>query len=265
MFIDTHCHLNISHFQADTAETISRALDANVGKMIVIGCESVSCELALKLADSYESVYAVVGTHPNDAAMWSEEDIDQIRRMSTHPKVAAIGETGLDYHHQDTPVEIQERAFRAQMRLASELKLPVAIHCREAYCDALRILEEEQIKKVGGVMHCWAGSPGDAEHALSLGMYLGFGGTVTYKKADNVRESVALAPMDRILLETDAPFLSPVPYRGKRNEPSYIPIIAEAIAQIKNTSIEEIARITTENALRLFPRLADSIPQIPQA
>ncbi len=255
MFIDTHCHLNISHFKEDLEETVSRALEAGVDRMIVIGCDLASSELAVELSNAFDALYAVVGYHPNDAAGWQNSDLDEIRRLASNTRVVAIGEIGLDYHHHDTPVDTQETAFRSQLSLAKTLDMPIVIHCREAYEDTLRILEEEGMRAMQGVMHCWAGSTIEAEQALSLGMYLGFGGTVTYKKAENILDAVLITPLDRILLETDAPFLSPVPYRGKRNESAYIPVIAETIAQIKNLSVAEIAEITTSNAEQLFTRL----------
>jgi TatD DNase family protein len=253
--IDTHCHLNHHHFDDDLPEVLARAESAQVRRMIVVGYDMPSSEQAVQLAERFEPIFAAVAVHPHDSQDYTPTAESRLRNLARHPKVAAIGEIGLDYHYNFSPVEAQRAAFWAQLALAKEAGLPVIIHCREAYGDALDVLEAGAAREIGGVMHCWSGTVEEAERALDLGLYLGFGGTLTFKNAEVTREAARMAPADRLLIETDAPYLAPVPYRGKRNEPAYVRLVAEELAAIRGVTREEAAAVTTENARRLFPRL----------
>ena len=259
MLIDTHCHFNHEKL-SDIDACLRRALEAGVERAIVVGYDLESSRRAVKLTQDHPGVlYAVVGVHPHDAKTWNGEIESELRSLSDNPAVVAIGETGLDFHHDFPPRDAQEIAFRAQMKLAQEVELPVVIHCREAYPETLLILEEEGVRQTGGVMHCWAGTPEQAKATVDLGMYLGFGGTLTFKNAEDIRDAARQIQPEFILLETDAPYLAPMPYRGKRNEPAYTRLIAEKIAEVRGLPLEEIESLTTQNALRLFSRLAATV------
>jgi TatD DNase family protein len=251
MIIDTHCHLNHEQFASDVPTTIERARQAGIEKMIVVGYDLPSSEAAVLLAERYQGVYAAVAVHPHDAKHYDDSTENSLRELASSKKVVAIGEIGLDYHYDFSPVEAQMTVFKAQLELARNTKLPVIIHCREAYDDVLNILEGE-MGEISGVMHCWAGDREQAERTLKLGMYLGIGGVVTFKNAAMLREITAAAPLGRILLETDAPYLAPVPYRGKRNEPAYTALVAEKVAELRGVAREEIEEATTANACNLF-------------
>ena len=253
MLVDTHCHLNHADFADDLDEVLARAQSAGVQTMIVIGFDLPSSSRAIELAGSYPNLYAAVAVHPHDAKEYDSDAEAQLRDLAQNPRVVAIGEIGLDYHYDFSPVESQFAAFRAQLELARDSGLPVIIHCREAYQDVLSVLDEEMDRKESGVMHCWGGSQDEALRALDLGMYLGFGGVITFKNADPLREIARDAPFDRILVETDAPYLAPVPNRGKRNEPAYVSMVAEKLAEVRGISLDSMAEITTRNAARLFP------------
>ena len=224
--------------------------------MIVVGYDLESSQKAVKLAEAYPNIlFAVVGVHPHDSKDWNAETANSLKKLLAKPCVVALGEIGLDFHHNFSPRSDQYVAFREQMEIAHEANLPVVIHCREAYAETLEILKEMQVSKIGGVMHCWAGDTKEAEQTIALGMMLGFGGTLTYKNAEEVRNSALITPQDRILLETDAPYLTPLPHRGKRNEPAYTRLVAEKMAELLEKPLDEIAKTTTENAYRLFPRM----------
>jgi TatD DNase family protein len=255
MLIDTHCHLNSPRFADDLPETIARAQQAGVTQMIVVGYDVPSSEEAVELAERHAPIFAAVAVHPHDSKDYSTAAQARLRELAAHPKVVAIGEIGLDFHYDFSPVESQFAAFRAQLALAREASLPVIIHCREAYRNTLDVLAEEDAQAVGGVMHCWAGSAAEAERALRMGLFLGIGGILTFKNAAELREIALSAPMDRLLVETDAPYLAPAPHRGKRNEPAYTRLVAQQLACVRAVALEEIAARTTENALRLFKRL----------
>lgn len=250
--IDTHCHLNHEQFYDELDNVVGRAHSAGVDRMIVIGFDLASSEWAVRIAREKEGVFAVVGVHPHDAKTWSDSAAAYVRELAADEKVVAIGEIGLDYHYDFSPRDQQAAAFEDQLAIASDVGLPVVIHCREAYPDTLDILGSKLDRRCGGVMHCWAGDPEEAERSIGLGMHLGFGGVLTFKNADENRAIAAAVPGDRILIETDAPYLAPVPYRGKRNEPAYVRIVAEKLAQLRGVEVDEIDRITTENACRLF-------------
>jgi len=256
--IDTHCHLNFNRFDEDRDEIVARATAAGVKRIIIPAIDIETANQALELSEQYDGVFVAVGIHPNDTADFDESLLAQVKNLANHPKVVAIGEIGLDYHWDKSPKEKQFVAFKSQLNLASELELPVIIHNREASEDVMHILEDwaqnlpDSINNRPGVLHSFSAPQKIAERVLARGFYLGFTGPITFKKADDLRQIAAIIPNDRILVETDAPFLTPQPYRGKRNEPSYIPYIVEKLAEIKSIGIDEMAVITTENAKRLF-------------
>lgn len=252
MFIDTHVHLNADQYDEDLKEVIDRALESNVTKMIVIGFDRKTIERAIALAEQYDFIYAVVGWHPVDAIDCTEEDLRWIEELAAHDKVVGIGETGLDYHWDKSPRDIQQEVFRKQIRLAKKVKLPIIIHNREATEDVLRILKEEGAEEVGGVMHCFGGSVETARESIAMNFMISLGGPVTFKNAKKPKEVAEAISLDHLLIETDAPYLAPHPYRGKRNEPSYVPLVAEEIARLKGISIEEVAAATTKNAEQFF-------------
>ena len=258
MLIDTHCHFNHKQFAENLPEFIERAQASDVRQMIVVGFDMPSSEHAVQLSEQYPGVlFAVIGVHPHDAKDWNEEAGARLRQLSDHPHVVAIGEIGLDYHYDFSPRDLQEAAFRAQMKIARNVGLPVVIHCREAYEDTLQILSEEGADETGGVMHCWAGSVEEADRTVALGLALGFGGTLTFKNAESTRQAAQRVPLETLLVETDAPYLAPVPHRGKPNEPAYTRLVAEKLAELRGLSLPELATLTTANARRIFPRITD--------
>lgn len=258
MFIDTHCHLNFESYDNDRSQVIVRAQQAGIHHIIIPAIDIETCHQALMLADNYPSIHVAVGVHPNSTADFNEDHLNTIRTLAEHKKVVAIGEIGLDYHWNKSPKERQIQAFRAQLALSQTLQLPVIIHNREASADIMTILEEwvshlpPTMRSRPGVLHSFSGSAEIASRALDNGFYIGFTGPVTFKKADELRAIAAMIPIDRILVETDGPFLTPHPHRGKRNEPAYIPFIVEKLATIKGVTTEEMARYTTQNARHLF-------------
>lgn len=253
MFIDTHTHLDDARYQDDRDTVIARAREAGVEAFVTIGCDLASSRVAVALADHYDSVYAAVGVHPHEVRHIADGWYDELRRLAQHKKVVAYGEIGLDYHYNhSSPVEQRER-FREQVQLARELKLPLIIHTREAQEDTITILREEQASDVGGVFHCFSGDAWLANDALDLGFYLSFSGIVTFRNAAMLREIAKTVPLDRLLIETDCPYLTPVPHRGKRNEPAHLVLVAQHLSALHGTvSLAEIGAYTTKNAKRLF-------------
>ncbi len=254
MLIDTHAHLDSPKFDNDREQMIQRALDAGVDMIVNIGFNRETIPSTLELAEKYPFIYAAVGWHPTDAVdMRLEEDLAWIERLcTTHPKVVAIGEIGLDYYWDTSPKEIQHTVFREQIRLARRIGKPIVIHNRDAHEDVLKLLKEEKAVEVGGIMHCFSGSWETAKQCLDMNFHISFGGPVTFKNARVPKEVLERVPMDRLLIETDAPYLTPHPHRGKRNESAYVRLVAEAAAEIKGISLEEIEKITSENARRCF-------------
>jgi TatD DNase family protein len=261
--IDTHCHLNHEQLLEDVDVAVARAREADVREMIVVGYDMESSRSAVEIARRIPSVFAAVGIHPHDSRHYNVEAEAELRRLAADPRVVAVGEIGLDYHYDFSSRDDQLRAFRAQIALADEVGLPLILHCREAYADVLDLLEQEMPAGMGCVMHCWAGSGEEAERALALGCHLGFGGVLTFKNAEENRRVAAVAPLNRIVLETDAPYLAPVPHRGKRNEPAYARLAAEKLAEIRGIPLEEVAAATTDNVLGLFPRMEPAASQLP--
>ncbi|MET3700049.1 TatD DNase family protein [Bacillus oleivorans] len=252
MLFDTHVHLNDKQFEEDLNEVIERALQKDVKNMVVVGFDRPTIKRAIDLAETYDFIYASIGWHPVDAIDMTESDLEWLESLSVHPKVVALGEMGLDYHWDKTPKEVQYEVFRKQIRLAKKVKLPIIIHNREATEDVVNILREEGANEVGGIMHCFSGSVEIAKQCLDLNFYISLGGPVTFKNAKKPKEVAAAVPLDRLLIETDCPYLAPHPYRGKRNEPSYVSLVAEEIARIKDLTYEEVTAQTTANAKKLF-------------
>lgn len=253
MLIDTHVHLNDNQYEEDLDEVIRRALDAGVGKMVVVGFDRPTIERALELADRYPFIYLVIGWHPVDAIDCTEEDLQWIEQLAAeHPKVVGIGETGLDYHWDKSPKDVQKELFKKQIAMAKRLGLPVIIHNRDATADVVQILREEGAAETGGIMHCFSGSVETARECINMNFLISLGGPVTFKNARMPKEVAKEIDIEHLLVETDAPYLAPHPNRGKRNEPSYVPLVAEEIARLKEIPVEEVARATTENAKRIY-------------
>ena len=252
MFIDTHVHLNAEQYNEDLQDVIDRALEAGVSQIVVIGFDQKTIKRAIELAEEYDFIFAVVGWHPVDAIDCTDDDLKWIEELASHPKVVAIGETGLDYHWDKSPKEIQQQIFRKQIQLAQRVNLPLVIHNRDATEDVVRILQEEQAEKTGGVMHCFGGSVEIAKTCIDMNFMISLGGPVTFKNAKKPKEVAKEIPLEWLMIETDAPYLAPHPHRGKRNEPSLVPLVAEEIARLKGVSIEVVAQLTTENAKRFY-------------
>ncbi|WP_404456968.1 TatD family hydrolase [Oceanobacillus kapialis] len=252
MLFDTHVHLNARQFMEDREATIQRAFDAGVKYMVVVGFDSETTPLAIEIAEQYETIYAAVGWHPVDAIDMTEDHLKWIEELAEHPKVVAIGEMGLDYHWDKSPKDIQKQVFRKQIQLAKKVNMPIIIHNREATADIIEILQEEDAQAVGGIMHCYNDSVDYVQTCLDMNFYISLGGPVTFKNAPLPKEVAVQVPADRLLVETDAPFLAPHPNRGKRNEPAYVKLVAEKIADLRGVSLEEISKLTTQNAFSLF-------------
>jgi len=252
MLFDTHVHLNAYQFNEDRDEVIERAFAVGVKYMVVVGFNRETIPLALEIAEQYETIYAAIGWHPVDAIDCTEKDLQWIEQLTEHPKVVALGEMGLDYHWDKSPKDVQADVFRQQIQLAKKLNLPIIIHNRNATEDVIRILQEEDAKDVGGIMHCYSDSVDYVQACLDMNFYISLGGPVTFKNAKDPKEVAKIVPKDRLLIETDAPYLAPHPYRGKRNEPAYVRLVAEEIAALRGTTLENISKQTTKNAQRLF-------------
>lgn len=252
MLFDTHVHLNADQFEEDVEDVITRAKEAGVHHMVVVGFDEKTINKALALVEQYDFLYAAVGWHPVDAIDMEEHHLEWLKQLAAHPKVVAIGETGLDYHWDKSPKEIQQEVFRKQINLAKEVKLPIIIHNRDAHQDVVQILKEENAAEVGGIMHCFGGSIDIAKECLKMNFYISFGGPLTFKNAKRPKEVAKEIPLDRLLIETDAPYLAPHPYRGKRNEPAYVKLVAEELAELKGITFRQICEQTTANAKEIF-------------
>jgi TatD DNase family protein len=250
--IDSHAHLTWESFEADQKDVIQRAFEKNVVQMVQAGVDLKTIPEAKKLAEEYDQIYIGVGVHPHEAKYWNEEADREIRDAATHPKCVAIGECGLDYHYNFSEKQQQVDAFRAQVRIARDLQKPLIIHTREAWDETFEILESEGGGKVRGVFHCFTGGPEVLPKIEQLDFYVSFSGIVTFNKAKEIQAAAPLVKAERLLVETDCPYLAPVPHRGKRNEPSYVWFVAQKIADLRNDSMENIANQTAENARRLF-------------
>ena len=252
MLFDTHAHLNAEQYNEDLEQVIERAKSEKVEKIVVVGFDRPTITRAMELIEEYDFIYAAIGWHPVDAIDMTDEDLAWIKDLSQHEKVVAIGEMGLDYYWDKSPKDVQKEVFRRQIALAKEVKLPIVIHNRDATEDVVTILKEEGAAEVGGIMHCFTGSLETAKACMEMNFYISFGGPVTFKNAKKPKEVVKEIPSDKLLIETDCPYLTPVPFRGKRNEPSYVKYIAEQIAELREISFEELAELTTKNAKKVF-------------
>lgn len=259
MFIDSHTHLDVPNYDADRADVIARARAAGVEMMLEIAGSDVgkgSLEPGLKLAEEHEFIYAAVGLHPHEASLYDEALEQTLLAFSHRPKVIGWGEIGLDYYYDNSPRDVQQRVFRRQLELALERRLPVIIHTRDAEDDTIAILREIWAEggglEIGGIIHCFTGTQKLADAALEMGFHTSFSGVVTFKTAEELRAVARSVPMERLLVETDCPFLAPIPHRGKRNEPAFVVETARKLAELKGTSVEEIGRITSGNFRRLF-------------
>ena len=254
---DTHAHYDSGGFNADREEILSALPGAGVALVVNPGCDVPSSRAAAELAERFPHVYAAAGIHPEDCAGCTDADFESIRKLCAHEKVVAVGEIGLDYYWRENPPrEFQERVFRRQIELALELDLPVIVHDRDAHGDSLRIVSE--YPGLRGVFHCFSGSPEMAEELLKRGWYLGFNGPITYKNARRAPEVAAVTPLERMVVETDAPYLTPVPFRGRRNDSRLLPYVIETLAEWKGVTPEELTAITYENGKRLY-RLDGSV------
>jgi TatD DNase family protein len=241
--VDSHCHLNDPQFDADREAAIERALAAGVDRMMAID--------APEFAEPYPFIYATIGVHPHEAARATGETFARMRAFAANPKVLAVGEIGLDYHYDFSPRDVQQRVFARQLEMAAEFRKPIVIHTREAWDDTLAAVSQSGGLPHGGIMHCFTGDAAQAQQAIDLGFHLAFGGVLTFPKAESLREAARVVPEDRLLIETDCPYLAPVPYRGKRNEPAFVAQVARRLAGIRGVTLESIAAVTTRNFERL--------------
>jgi len=263
MYTDSHCHPENKRFDADRPDVFARAKAAGVTTMLAIGNGdgpgTGTFDCAIRMAEQYDGVYATVGIHPHEAALAKQADFDELVQLAKNPKVIAWGEIGLDYFYDHSPRDVQQRVFVHQMELAKAAKLPIVIHCRpsdnstNAWDDTLRLIRENWASNgLGGVMHCFGGTLDHARTSLDLGFVISFAGNITYPKAQTIRDAAAMAPLDQILIETDSPYLAPVPHRGKRNEPAFVTEVARQISELRGISSEEIGCQTTANFHRFF-------------
>lgn len=252
--LDTHCHLTMNQYDPDRSGVIQQARDAGVERMITIGTDLEDSQRAIALAEEHDFMSAAVGIHPHDVKEIKEPEAvyQALKALTSNSKVVALGETGLDYHYMHSPASLQQEHFRIIIRMAKACGLPLIIHSREAKEDTLKILGEEAGDRLRGVFHCFSGDMEMAEAALAMGFYLSFSGVITFQNAKTILEIVKAVPLDRILIETDAPFLTPHPHRGKRNEPAYVRYVTEKVAEIRGLSIEETGKAVFDNAATLF-------------
>lgn len=252
VYSDSHAHLTLERFERDREDVIARAREAGLVHIITVSSYVGDAERCAELAARHDFVHFTAGVHPHEAKAWTPELAARIREVASRPKAVAIGEIGLDYHYDLSPRPAQRQAFRDQIALAREIGLPIVIHTREAWGDTFTILKDEGAAAVGGVFHCFSGGPEEARRALDLGFSLSFAGPLTFKNAGELPEAVVYAPLDRLLAETDAPFLAPHPFRGERNEPARVVLIVERIATLKRTPIDAGAAATTRNLESIF-------------
>ncbi len=249
---DSHAHYNDSRFDPDREAVLSAQFAGNVARILEVGCDPGDFYKTLRLSDAYPGMYCSLGVHPHEADLATEETLAEMARLlQAHPKAVALGEIGLDYHYDFHPREVQIKTFAAQLELARELGLPVILHVREAFGDAMDLLRAHKAG-LKGVMHCFSGSPETARECLGLGLYVAFGGAVTFHNARKLVESAAAVPLNRLLIETDCPYLAPVPHRGERNESSLLPAVIQKLAEIHGVTEEALAEITYQNACRVF-------------
>lgn len=252
MLIDSHAHIHFKDFEGKVDELLARARDAGVSVIVNVGTDLASSREVVALAEKYSQIFAVVGVHPHDVAKMAASDLEALADLAKHPKVVAIGEVGLDYYYEHSPREIQQSRLRDFIRLARQSGKPLVIHCRDAFNDCFPIFDSEDAWSVGGVFHCYAGDAKTAAYIASKGFYVSFSGIVTFKKATDLQEAARVVSSNKILVETDCPFLAPEPHRGRKNEPAYVKLVAEKVAQLRGISLSEISQATTENVFELF-------------
>lgn len=252
MLIDTHAHLDMDKFAEDMDDVVARSKEAGIGYIITIGADVASSKRAAELAGRYDGVFFSPGVHPHDVKDMTATDLDTLRELALMPKAVAIGETGLDYFYDLSPRDVQREQFARQISLARELGMPLIVHSRDANEETMDILASEDARSAGGTLHCFSGDYPMAKRALDMGFFISVGGVLTFKKSGELRDIISKVPVERILLETDCPYLAPQPFRGKRNEPAYMTHVAEVLAELKGLSVEDIARITSLNAMGLF-------------
>jgi len=264
MLVDSHCHLDFPELNAELDAVLARARDAGVGLMVTISTRVARFHELKEIVEAHDNVFCSIGTHPHNAAEEPDITVEELVEIARHPKVVAIGEAGLDYHYDHSPRDIQKKVFRTHIAAARETGLPLVIHAREADADVARMLEEEtEDGAFPFLLHCFTSGPDLAHRGLALGGYISFSGVLTFKKADELREIALAVPYDRVLVETDAPYLAPEPHRGQTNEPSFVVRTAARLAALRGMSEAEIARVTTDNFFRLFnkvPRPAEKAP-----
>lgn len=252
MLIDTHVHLNAHQYDEDLDEVIQRARENGLEKMVVVGFDRPTITRTMELIEEYDDIYGVIGWHPVDAIDCTDDDLAWIEELSKHEKIVGIGETGLDYHWDKSPKDVQKALFRKQLALAKRVNLPIIIHNRESTDDCVEILKEENAQDIGGIMHAFSGDEKTADEIIAMNFYVSLGGPVTFKNAQLPKDIAVHVPLDKLLVETDAPYLTPHPYRGKRNEPAHVKLVAEKIAELRRMTYEDLAEATTENAKRLY-------------
>lgn len=247
---DTHAHYDSGAFNADRLELLASMPEQDVELIVNPGCDLETSKTAVELSERFPFVYAAVGVHPSDCGDWQDSWVNELKKLAAHPKVKAIGEIGLDYYWKEVPRDLQKEVFRAQLQLAKDLDLPVIVHDREAHADCLAMVKE--FPGVRGVFHCYSGSAEDAKTLVKLGWHLSFTGTITFKNARKAPEVIAAVPMERLMVETDAPYMAPTPFRGKRCDSRYVYRMAETIAEIKGLTRQQVEEITTANGKKLF-------------
>jgi TatD DNase family protein len=252
MIIDSHSHLEMPDFRKDLEEVIQRAEASDVGTIFTVGTESKDWRKALEIAHSHPSIYAILGVHPHHAKEINHETYSTLTRLCRDEKVKAYGEIGLDFFRNLSPQDVQLKRFREQVGLARDLGLPIVVHDREAHQETLEVLKSEKAEECGGIIHCFSGDYEMAKACIDMGFYISVPGSITFKNAESLREIVKKIPLESLLIETDAPFLTPEPFRAKRNEPSYVRYTAQKVAEIKKVSFDKVAEVTTENALRVY-------------
>jgi TatD DNase family protein len=261
MFVDSHAHLEGHRYDADREQVIARAREARVETIVAIGNGEgpVNFDCAIKLAEKYDFMYATIGIHPHEAKLADAAALDRMAQLAKRPKVIAWGEIGLDYYYDHSPRDVQEKAFVQQMDLAKTAKLPIVIHCRpsdnsdDAWEDCLRLIREQwSASGLGGILHCFTGNAAQAKRALDMGFMVSFAGNITFPKAQPIRDAALAVPLDRMLIETDSPYLAPIPHRGQRNEPAFVKEVARQLGELRGYSAEEIGAQTTQNFYRFF-------------
>jgi TatD DNase family protein len=261
MFIDSHCHLDGLRFDSDREQVITRAREAGIVNLLAVGTGDGpgTLDCAVKIAEQYELIYATIGIHPHEAKLARDADLAELEQLARNPKVIAWGEIGLDYYYNHSPREVQQSVFIRQMEMAWATKLPIVIHCRpsdnsdNAWQDCLDLIEQHwKPSGLGGVLHCFTGEWAYAKLALDMGFMISFAGNVTFPKAQQIRDSAKQVPLDRMLIETDSPFLAPIPYRGKRNEPAFVKEVARQVGELRGMSTEEVGHLTSQNFYRFF-------------